>query len=187
MTNPIISERLDLISMTPAFLSASLASERIIAEQFIGVSIAPEWFAEQWLMKLRLDDVNRNPAYQPWSLRAVVLRERHLIIGHIGFHSLPDPDYLAPIAPGGVEFGYTIYPEFRKNGYALEASQAMIHWAHQTQCVTRFVLSISPNNVPSQRIAERLGFKIVGSQMDDKDGPENIYCLQLANPAPIND
>ena len=86
-----------------------------------------------------------------------------------------------------MEFGYTIYPQFRKNGYALEASQAMIHWAHQTQRVTRFVLSISPNNVPSQRIAERLGFKIVGSQMDDEDGPENIYCLQLANPAPIND
>ena len=158
MTLAIRSDRLELISLTPAFLSASLAGARAIAEQFIGVAIAPDWFADQWIMRLRLDDLKRNPDYQPWSMRAVVLREQQLMIGHIGFHTLPDPDYLAMTAPGGVEFGYTIYPPFRRNGYALEASRAMIQWAHKTHQVTRFVLSISPDNVPSLRIADRLGF-----------------------------
>jgi RimJ/RimL family protein N-acetyltransferase len=47
-------------------------------------------------------------------------------------------------------------------------------WARQ-QGVTRFVLSISPTNAPSVRIANRLGFVKIGSQMDEADGLEEIY------------
>jgi RimJ/RimL family protein N-acetyltransferase len=107
------------------------------------------------------------------------------MIGRIGFHSAPGPDYLEslepwPIGRGAVEFGYTIFPEFTGNGYATEASIALMHWARETHGVRRFVLSISPENPASLRIAAKLGFVRIGEHMDPEDGLEHV----LVYPAP---
>jgi [ribosomal protein S5]-alanine N-acetyltransferase len=37
------------------------------------------------------------------------------------------------------------------------------------------VLSISPDNTPSLRLAAALGFKKIGSHVDEDDGVEDIY------------
>lgn len=176
--NVISSARLDLILMSPEFLQASSERRQTSAEGILGVTIPPDWFDFPSLMQLRLGQMQQTPAYRPWSLRAVVLREQKRMIGHIGFHSVPDPEYLRQLAPGGLEFGYTIFPAFRRKGYALEAATALMNWASRDERVVRFVLSISPENVASLRLAQRLGFVQIGSQMDEEDGLENIYELQ---------
>jgi hypothetical protein len=70
------------------------------------------------------------------------------MIGHIGCHTAPNAEYLRAIAPGAVEFGFTVFPDFRRQGYAREASVALMTWAHQTHGVSRFVLSIPPRQRP---------------------------------------
>src|SRR5262245_29171145 len=177
MTNtPIIaSNRLDLISLTPAFLQASLRGDSTTAESLLGLAIPSEWFAEQRLIQLRLNDLQQNSALQPWLVRAIALRHQHVLVGHIGFPTQPGADYLRELAPGGIEYGYTVFSAFRRQGYAREACEALMQWAYQEHQVTRFVVSIRPDNIPSRRLADQLGFKRIGSHVDEEDGLEDIY------------
>jgi RimJ/RimL family protein N-acetyltransferase len=96
------------------------------------------------------------------------------MVGSIAFHMAPAPEPVRPLGPGGVEFGYTIFAPFRRQGYATEACQGLMMWAQQ-QGVTRFILSVSPANEPSLRIAAHFGFVKIGAQMDEEDGLEEIY------------
>jgi GNAT superfamily N-acetyltransferase len=76
--------------------------------------------------------------------------------------------------PGAVEFGFTVFPSFRRQGYAREASLAMMRWARQTHGVIRFILSIRPDNTASQALAAQLGFVRIGSHIDEVDGLEDV-------------
>lgn len=134
-----------------------------------------EWLDEAQRFRLRLMQLRHNPDLQPWLARGMVLRSRATMIGQIGFHTAPGPDYLAAIAPSGIEFGYAVLPAYRRKGYAREAATGLMEWARENHGVTRFVLSISPDNLPSRRLAEGLGFVVVGHQADEEDGPEDIY------------
>ena len=174
----IQTDRLDLILMTPAFFAAALRGDQAQAAHLLGVPLPAEWWPVSHYTLDRLEQARRNPALQPWLERAIVLRSAQTMVGFIAFHMAAEPEPLRPLGPGGVEFGYTVFAPFRRQGYATEASQALMTWAQQ-QGVTRFVLSISPQNQPSLRIAAHFGFVKIGSQIDEEDGLEDIYerCL----------
>lgn len=178
-TNLVQSNRLNLILLDSEALQYSLVGEGEALQNSLGLEIPPEWFAAKELIEMRYQQIDRNPNYQPWSLRAIVLREQGRMIGHIGFHTPPGPDYLQPYAENGIEFGFTIYHDFRRNGYAGEAAAALMGWAHEQHGISEFILTIRPDNVPSLKIAERLGFKQIGSHVDEVDGLENIYKLTM--------
>ena len=180
MSSIIASPRLDLIPLSPAFLEASLASNAAAAERLLGLTVPTGWFGNARLLQMRLDQLRQDPGLEPWLLRAMGLRAEKTVIGHIGCHTRPGPDYLKELAPGGVEFGYTVYPAYRRLGYATEACTALMQWAHEQEGVNRFVLSISPENEPSLRLAARFGFHRIGSHIDEEDGPEDIYELVWA-------
>jgi ribosomal-protein-alanine N-acetyltransferase len=170
----IHAERLDLILMTPTFFEAAMRGDQAKAAQLLGVPIPADWWPVSGHIHMRLEQARRNPALEPWLGRAIVLRSSQTMVGTIAFHMAPEPEPVRPLGSGGVEFGYTVFPSFRRQGYATEASLALMTWAQQ-QGVTRFVLSISPENQPSLRIAAHFGFVKIGSQMDEKDGFEDIY------------
>jgi RimJ/RimL family protein N-acetyltransferase len=107
---------------------------------------------------LRLSQLLKNPGLLPWLLRAISLRERRLLVGHIGFHTAPGAEYLAELSPGGAEFGFGVLEPWRRRGIATEASAAVMRWAIEEHLVQRFVLSISPDNAPSLGLAAKLGF-----------------------------
>lgn len=180
---PIESARLTLIPMSPQFLEVCLAGDPARAARLLGLRISTDWFTEQRLMELRLAQLQRDPRLQPWLLRAISVRHERTMIGHIGFHTAPNPAYLQTLAPGGVELGYTVFAPFRQRGYATEACAAMMTWASQDYGVPRFVVTISPTNGPSLRIAQQLGFRKVGTHIDDEDGPEDIFVREVAGPA----
>jgi [ribosomal protein S5]-alanine N-acetyltransferase len=174
----IESERLELVALGVDFLTASLNGDRAAAERLLGATIHSEWFDHAWLLELRLKQLHENPELDIWLLKAIVERSSRTMVGHIGFHTAPGPDYLGEIAPDGVELGYTIYSPFRRQGYAGEACEALMRWAHEQHGVTTFVVSISPTNLPSQRIAQRFGFEIVTTVEDEEDGVEEVYVLK---------
>lgn len=176
----IASDRLVLVSMTPAFLEACLAGEKARASGMLGLEVPEDWLRARGLMRLRLDQMRLDPSLEPWLLRAIGLRGEWTMIGHIGFHDRPGATYLRDLAPGGVEFGYSIFPPFRRQGYATEACGALMDWAYREHHVMRFVVSISPENLPSLRIAGRFGFRKVGSHVDEEDGPEDILVRDVA-------
>lgn len=175
---PIIrAQRLDLVTLTPQALSLSLARDAASVEERLGGSVPPEWFEEAELIRFRLEQVRQDPAYLPWSVRAIVLRAARQMVGYIGCHTRPGHPYLKEHAPEGVEFGFEVFAPFRRRGFAREACGALMDWAEQQHGITVFVVSISPDNEPSLRLAASLGFEHVGSHIDDVDGLENVFRL----------
>src|SRR5688572_11465845 len=110
MTATIRSERLDLVPLVPDFLRAILKHDLVVAERILGVTIPEGLLDSMDVMSYRLEQLEADATFQPWSLRAMVLRERGEMIGHIGFHTAPGAEYLLPHAPGGVEFGFEVFP-----------------------------------------------------------------------------
>lgn len=168
--------------MTAGFLRAALAHNLEEAEQELLLSLPagwPESYAD--LLTLRLTQLEAEPALEPWLLRAMALRDGGIMIGHIGFHTAPGAEYLQPFSPGAVELGFTVYPPFRRQGYAREATLALIHWARQTHGVNKFVVSIRPDNKASQALASRIGFVRIGSHLDEVDGLEDVLEYRIPN------
>lgn len=132
---------------------------------------------EREIAAIRCRDLEQDPSYFPWSLRAICLKPDLRLVGHFNFHTKPDPDYLRELAPGAVELGYTILPDFRRRGLAEEAARGMMDWAAENFGVRRFVVSIGSANTASVAMAAKLGFSRIGGHVDDVDGYEDILAL----------
>ena len=174
MTATISTPRLELRRMNQQFLALCLADDRTAAAQHLGCTIDDEWYEVADLMQIRADQIAADPTLVDWCLRGMVLRDEQRMVGYIGFHTKPGAAYLAPYSPG-VEFGYTVFTTYRRRGYAREASLGVMRWAHETHGVTRFVASVSPENLPSRQLIAGLGFVQIGGHMDEEDGWEDIY------------
>ncbi len=168
----IVGERLILRHLSPQTLRDALAQRFAEAAAALGAALPAAWQEEVAILALRLQDMESDPAYAPWSLRAIILRDSGEVAGHLNFHSQPGHPYLQ--AWGEVELGYTVLPAFRRQGIAREAVRLAARWAHEEAGVRRFVLSIAPDNLPSQALAARLGFRKVHQVSDPDDGPEDV-------------
>ena len=176
----VVTPRLVLRTMSVSFLEAGLDDDLAAAEAHLGLRVRADWFAEKALMQLRLEDLDHDPAYLAWSLRAIGLRSTQEMVGYIGFHSRPNPPYLQPLVADAVELGYTVFQSFRARGFATEAVIGLIGWAHRRAGIGNFVVSIAPDNQPSRAIAARLGFRRVGERTDEFDGFEEVFLLDGA-------
>jgi RimJ/RimL family protein N-acetyltransferase len=170
----IETPRLVLRSLPPAALAALVAGEQAEASRLAGCALGDFPDEERAIAAVRLKDIADDPDYLPWSLRAMALKPSLTFVGHFNFHAKPGADYLKELAPGAVELGYFVMPDRRRQGFAEEAALAMMGWAAKAHGVTRFVVSISPQNAPSVAMARKLGFARIGSHIDDEDGYEDI-------------
>lgn len=173
----IITPRLSLRLMTEDFLEASLAEDLKKTESLIGLKISQDWFDEKDITRIRLNDYRADIAYIPWGLRAIGLRETMEMVGFIGFHTPPDPDYLQKFAPNAIEFGYTIFFQNRRRGYAREAVIGLINWAMKSYPFENFIASVSPTNIASMAMIKKLQFEKIAEQLDETDGLEFVYLL----------
>ena len=120
------------------------------------------------LWRMRSDQCDRDPASAAW-VTGIVWDERQcLAVGAAGFHGPPD-------SSGMVEIGYRIDPAYRRRGYARAALEALLARAAREPDVYRVRVSIRPDNLPSAGLALQYGFRQIGEQWDDEDGPEFVY------------
>jgi RimJ/RimL family protein N-acetyltransferase len=173
----IVSDRLELISLSPAALEALLEERATDAETLIGGRLADGWpGGDERYFRLRLGQMQRDPSLQRWIVRALVLRDGREVVGHAGFHGPPGVNGKKDSA--AVEIGYKVFVPFRGRGLATEAATALIDWAREEHGVRRFILSIAPANAPSLAIAAKLGFVQTGEQWDEEDGLELVFELE---------
>jgi [ribosomal protein S5]-alanine N-acetyltransferase len=66
--------------------------------------------------------------------------------------------FLEPRGPGICDIGYWLLPEGRGRGLAARATRLVAEWALTLPGVARVELWTEPENVASQRVAERAGF-----------------------------
>jgi RimJ/RimL family protein N-acetyltransferase len=167
-TQDVETERLQLVSLSPETLELLLEGRVTDADALTGLRFPVSWpEQESWLLRYRLEQMQRDPSARPWLLRAVVLRDPPgTVIGHINFHEPPKE--------GAAEIGYTIEPEYRRRGYAIEAIRAMFDWARE-RGTRRFIASVAPTNDASLALVSRLGFVQTGVQWDELDGEELVF------------
>lgn len=71
-----------------------------------------------------------------------------------------------------VDMGYAFLPEFCGSGYAREAATAVLHHAHQVLGLNRVVAIVNPQNQPSIRLLEKIGFRYEKMVRLTADSPE---------------
>lgn len=62
----------------------------------------------------------------------------------------------------GTEVGWGLHPDAQGKGYGVEAATAAIDYAFDTLGWIEVIHCIDPDNVPSQRLAERIGSRNLG-------------------------
>lgn len=156
-------------------MDALIGGDRDSAHKLVGFSIPDEFPDDDGMhgLTFRRDQVKRDATWAAWSLRAIVMREANAMIGTVTFHGPPGVN--ETMTKHAAEVGYTVFPEHRGAGIATEAARAMIDWAHNEHSVTHFISGIAPDNVPSLRVNEKLGFVATGEFIDG----ELIFQLRL--------
>ena len=86
------------------------------------------------------------------------------MVGYANFHGPPGVNDLG--RRGAAETGYTVFPPYRGRGFATETAQAMMDWAAAEHGVREFISGVTPDNLPSLRVNEKLGFVPTGDIVD---------------------
>jgi RimJ/RimL family protein N-acetyltransferase len=116
----------------------------------------------------RVPRVKEEPATNKWFVRWIVLKENREIIGSTSFHGAPDEQ-------GMMEIGLGIESQYQSQGYAKEALLGMWRWVLNFPEVKTLRYTVSPENLPSIAVIKYFGFDFKGQQIDEEDGPEDIY------------
>ncbi len=66
------------------------------------------------------------------------------------------------VAKNSIEFGYNLFPKYRRKGYMAEAIRAAIDYLMDNLGFTVFDIWTDVNNTASRKLAEKLGFVFTG-------------------------
>ncbi len=120
----------------------------------------------------RIPRIRANPNLAKYLLRLAVYLPTQEIIGSSGFHAEPDE-------AGMIEIGLGLVPEYRGRGLAQELLHGMWGWVVHDPLVNILRYTVSPGNKPSQAIIKKFGFTYIGQQIDEEDGPEDIFEMSV--------
>lgn len=170
MTSTLIaSERLELPLLTRLQLERLAAGDAASVARELNATIPDAWRdGVRRLAAYRARQLAERPQDAPWLLRAIVRTDTRQVIGYLNFHAGPDER-------GMVEIGYTLLPDARGQGYAVEAVRAAVGWAARTHGIQALRASVAPDNERSLNLIRKLGMVKVGEQMDPEDGLEHVY------------
>jgi RimJ/RimL family protein N-acetyltransferase len=118
------------------------------------ISSRPSTAEEAWARLLRYAGHWTLKGFGFW---AVTTRDTETFVGELGFMDFRRN--LEPTFGDAPEMGWALAPAYHGHGYALEAGRAALEWADGRPGFARTVCMISPENTPSIRLAERLGFR----------------------------
>lgn len=81
----------------------------------------------------------------------------------------------------GIDIGYALMPQFEKQGYAFEGASKMMDLAAHFFNLPEVVAITTPENIPSQKVLEKLGLKFVMTiQLPNDEKELNLYKLNFS-------
>ncbi|MGF1688014.1 GNAT family N-acetyltransferase [Photobacterium japonica] len=169
MQQSIESNRLLLRPFSPndAERVAELAGDEVIAEMTANiphpyaVSDAESWIGTHEALFLSGKGV----------VFAIVLKESFELIGAISFPKLDN---------GLGVLGYWLGVSFWGNGYATEASKALISFSKEHYGLTTLQVMHLVENERSRSVIEKLGAKYVGNEINRMQGRVREVCMYLS-------
>jgi len=156
----IRTPRLELRNASAAHLHAELEGRDALAAA-LGVVVPGNWPPElydadatRWaLARLAERGLESDPFLQYWFV-AVAGEAGPTLIGVGGFKGPP--------VDGSVELGYGVLEQFRRRGYATEATAALASFAFAHADVDAVVAQTLPHLAPSIGVLEKCGFRFAG-------------------------
>ncbi len=152
----IPTERLTLQGVNPASAADLVAGGEGGFEWIEGGPFQGTRDAATFLRKAYEGGVHR-PEFGVFTL---VRREDGRAVGGMGFHGVPDEE-------GRTEIGYDLAEGARGQGYATEALRALCDWALARDDVRTVFATIDRDNLASQAVVSRVGFKKVSEDGDE--------------------
>lgn len=149
--------RLNLIPAQTEFIELLVANEYGRAGDLLNLIVPDGWPDDDDAragLSYHLKAIQRDSTELLWRIRLIVLRSNRTVIGSINLKGPPDES-------GMVEIGWGVSPEYRRQGIAVEASEAVIKWVCSQPKVRRIIATIPADNRASIRVAERLGMHAV--------------------------
>lgn len=123
----------------------------------LGVNIPDNWPVENYdadPLVFSIKKLDEDPASEPWLLRYYIERATNTLVGFGGGCGLP--------IGGGWTIGYSVLAQFRRRGYASEATAALIAQAFEHPEVERIIAETYPELVASIGVMEKNGLTFVG-------------------------
>ena len=164
----IRTQRLQLVSATVEMLRVVL-SDRQELGNLIEAEVPSSWPAElldEDAIRWSVDAIQGDPENAAWYLYLFVLQEPRTLIGAGGFKGPP--------SNRTVELGYSILQEFRRQGYAVEATRGMVAHAFAEHEVDRVIAQTLPELAPSIGVLQKCGFQLLGPGSE-----EGAICFEL--------
>lgn len=144
LDRPLFTPRLRLEPVTPALAAAARAGQAAFAE-VIGAEAPADWCAASLGLVARAGTSDA-------PMRAVAVhRAEGAIIGDVRFEPLQH-------TPGEFEIGYGVWRGRRRQGYAVEATGAVIEWLFKYGGAKTIIAGCDSKNLASVRTLRRLGF-----------------------------
>ena len=166
-TEILTTERLVLRPVAPTDLNdlLTLWADEDFTRHITGRPMTSE---EVWFRLLR--DVGQWSVngYGSWTIRRA---DDGTYLGNVSIldhRRLIDPPLTDP------ELGWGLSPAFQGKGYAAEALSAVLAWADARLPAPRTVCMISPENLASIRLAQRVGYRPYATTTY-KDGPVQLF------------
>jgi RimJ/RimL family protein N-acetyltransferase len=78
-----------------------------------------------------------------------------------------------------IDLGYALLPEFWSRGFAFEAASAVRDYAHGVLAAPRILGLVSPDNLRSIKLLEKLGFSFSELRQMKPDGPPTAIYVHL--------
>lgn len=145
----------DLILRKPTLPVPTLADKQ--------VSVPMGWTEFEEVLVPSYELLQDNPDLSPWWMYIFVHRADQRLIGSGGFKGKPDES-------GLVEIGYEVFGPYRGLGIATEAAKALVDFAFSQSEVHRVMAHTLPQENPSNRLLQKLGFTFSETIIDPDDG-----------------
>jgi [ribosomal protein S5]-alanine N-acetyltransferase len=150
--------RLDLLPATSEFLKHLIAEDYTLAGELLDVTVPEGWpfeAAPRAGLSIHLAAIEEDPSEYLWRIRLIVLRSARTVVGSINLKGPPERK------GGTVEIGWGVSFEYRRQGIAREAAQAVIDWVLSQPGVRRVIATIPDDNLASKELAKRLGMRYI--------------------------
>jgi len=176
MLSILRTRRLELVPVSLALVEAVLADRRSEVEALVGARLPGRWPGRALIERAfcaSLDDIRANPSLRLWGDRIILAdgpepgSERR-VVGSVVFHGSPD-------AEGAVEIGYGIEETSQGQGYASEATVAMVEWALEQPSCFAVTATTLPWHTASVRVLQRAGLRPVGWRDHELLGDLQIF------------
>src|SRR5262249_18452096 len=136
----IQTERLKLVACTAPMARAALNGRRQI-ETLIGARISEEWLAGDLkdFLPIYARQIESDASELGWGIWLMIHRTEKTLVGDLGFKGKPDES-------GTVDLGYLVISNYRRQGYAFEATSSLVKWAFAQPPVKRIIAQCNQDN-----------------------------------------